>query len=217
MRNKTTSKRDPAKTREKILIAAEAEFSEKGYYGGRIDVIASMAGVNKRMIYEYYGNKQELYKTVFAYVYTRLGEGENKILVSEPDCVKAIKKIIAFYFGYLAENPSYINLLLQENLNKGRAIQNMDFSKIRDLGLKNLRRHLENGKKQGIFRKEITIEDVEISILMFTFANFSNKYTFLHLINKDLLDHKVMKKRLKHVTDLFLRYLLADQPGDPSK
>ncbi|MDR0719183.1 MAG: TetR family transcriptional regulator [Treponema sp.] len=209
MRDKKKQKRDPAKTREKILMAAESEFSEKGYYGGRIDVIASRAGVNKRMIYEYYGNKQELYKTIFVYVYTRLGEGENKILTSETDCVKAIKKIIAFYFEYLAENPSYINLLLQENLNKGKAIKNMDFSKIRDSGLKNLRKHLEDGKKQGIFRKDISSEDIEISILLLTFANFSNKYTFFHLIKKDFLDPKVMKKRLKHVTDLFLRYLLV--------
>jgi TetR/AcrR family transcriptional regulator len=207
-------KRDPQNTRKKILTAAEMEFSEKGYYGARIDAIARAAKVNKRMIYEYYGKKDELYKAVFSYVYSRLGEKESEVLEAETDCIKAVKKIIAFYFNYLAENPSYINLLLQENLNKGRAIKNMDFSKTRSIGFKNLRNHIEAGKKKGIFRKNVKAEEVEISILMFTFANFSNHYTLSHLINKDLIDPPVMKRRLKHVTDLFLRYLCdGEVPG----
>ena len=51
-------------TKNKILAAAEGEFSEKGIWGARIDAIAESAGVNKRMIYEHYGNKENLYKTV---------------------------------------------------------------------------------------------------------------------------------------------------------
>jgi TetR/AcrR family transcriptional regulator len=207
MKIKEIQKRNPQKTREKILRAAEEEFSEKGYYGARIDAIAAAAGVNKRMIYGYYGKKNDLYKAVFSYVYSRLGERESEVLKAETDCVKAVKKIIDFYFNYLAKNPSYINLLLQENLNKGNAIGDMNFSTTRSMGFKNLRAHIEMGKKKGIFRKNIKAEDVEISILMFTFANFSNRYTLSHLINKDLLDPPVMKRRLKHVTELFLRYL----------
>lgn len=211
MKAKTVQKRDAQRTREKILEAAEKEFSEKGYYGARIDAITAAAGVNKRMIYEYYGKKHDLYKAVFNYVYSRLGERESEVLKAETDCIQAVKKIIAFYFNYLAENPSYINLLLQENLNKGNAIGDMDFSTTRSIGFKNLRNHIETGKKKGIFRKNIRAEDVEISILMFTFANFSNHYTLSHLINKDLLDPPIMKKRLKHVTELFLRYLCTTE------
>ena len=72
MKQKKT--RDSKKTKEAILQAAELEFAEKGIYGARVDEIAAKAGVNKRMIYEYYGNKEELYKTVLATVYGRLGK-----------------------------------------------------------------------------------------------------------------------------------------------
>ena len=68
--------RDSKKTKEAILKAAELEFAEKGIYGARVDKIASKANVNKRMLYEYYGNKEELYKTVLAIVYSRLGKKE---------------------------------------------------------------------------------------------------------------------------------------------
>ena len=63
-------------TKSKILRAAEAEFSEKGIWGARIDAIAESAGINKRMIYEHYISKEELYKTVLKEVYGRLAECE---------------------------------------------------------------------------------------------------------------------------------------------
>ena len=59
-------------TKQRILEAAEAEFSEKGIFGARIDSIAANAGVNKRMIYEYFLNKEGLYKTVLINVYNRI-------------------------------------------------------------------------------------------------------------------------------------------------
>ena len=43
-------------TKQKILEAAEAAFAEKGFYGARVDEITETAGVNKRMIYAYYGS-----------------------------------------------------------------------------------------------------------------------------------------------------------------
>ena len=46
------------RTKKKILIAAEEAFAQKGFYGARIDEIAQNAGVNKRLIYEYFGKKR---------------------------------------------------------------------------------------------------------------------------------------------------------------
>ena len=50
-----------AATRQRILDAALAEFAEKGLAGARIDDIAARGGVNKRMIYAYFGNKEDLW------------------------------------------------------------------------------------------------------------------------------------------------------------
>ena len=61
-------------TKQAILKAAEEEFSEKGIYGARVDEIAAKAKINKGMIYQYFGNKEELYKTVLKNVYDRLGD-----------------------------------------------------------------------------------------------------------------------------------------------
>ncbi len=58
--------RDPERTRGAILSAAVDEFSEYGPAGARVDRVAAAAGVNKRMIYHYFGNKDGLWDALLA-------------------------------------------------------------------------------------------------------------------------------------------------------
>ena len=46
-------------TRDRILRVAIAEFAEKGYSGARVDVICRLSRANPRMIYHYFGGKDE--------------------------------------------------------------------------------------------------------------------------------------------------------------
>ncbi len=56
--------RDPEGTKRRILDAALDEFAAKGLDGARVDAIAARAGVNKRMLYYYFGSKDHLYRAV---------------------------------------------------------------------------------------------------------------------------------------------------------
>src|SRR5262249_52582183 len=56
--------RSPERTRERIVSAALAEFSARGFSGARVDAIARRARINKRMLYHYFGNKEQLYREV---------------------------------------------------------------------------------------------------------------------------------------------------------
>ena len=57
-------RRDPTATRERILNAALAEFSASGFAGARIQAIAQRAGVNARMLYHYFGEKDDLFRAI---------------------------------------------------------------------------------------------------------------------------------------------------------
>jgi len=75
MTKKATSRapgatRDPVRTRERILAAALAEFADGGLAGARVDRIARRAGVNKRMLYHYFGGKQELFRQLVSHKVT---------------------------------------------------------------------------------------------------------------------------------------------------
>ena len=56
--------RDAEATKARILGAAVAEFAHHGLAGARIDRIAEAAAANKRMIYVYFGSKDELFDAV---------------------------------------------------------------------------------------------------------------------------------------------------------
>jgi AcrR family transcriptional regulator len=57
-------KRDPERTRERILEAALIEFGEHGFAGARISAIAGRAGVNEQLISYYFDGKEGLYRAL---------------------------------------------------------------------------------------------------------------------------------------------------------
>src|ERR1700761_2110830 len=82
--------RDPESTSAAILAAAVKEFTERGFEGARIDSIAQRAGVNKRMLYHYFGNKEALYVAVLEGSYTAIRSAENGLHLSDRDPVEAV-------------------------------------------------------------------------------------------------------------------------------
>lgn len=57
-------RRDAKATKERLLLAAIDEFAAHGLAGARIDDIAERAGANKRLIYAYFGSKDDLFDAV---------------------------------------------------------------------------------------------------------------------------------------------------------
>ena len=80
-------KRDPAGTQKRILAAALKEFAEKGPAGARVDEIARLAGVNKRMLYHYFGSKDDLYREVYR---RKLLEKTQAVTEQPPDLLESL-------------------------------------------------------------------------------------------------------------------------------
>jgi AcrR family transcriptional regulator len=59
-----TRRRDAAATKQRLLQAATQEFVERGVAGARVDRIAARAKANKRLIYDYFGDKDGLFDAV---------------------------------------------------------------------------------------------------------------------------------------------------------
>ncbi|MEJ2857316.1 MULTISPECIES: TetR/AcrR family transcriptional regulator [unclassified Saccharothrix] len=57
-------KRDPERTKARIIEAAVAEFGAKGFAAARVGAIAERAGVNKQLISYYFGGKEGLFKEI---------------------------------------------------------------------------------------------------------------------------------------------------------
>jgi len=57
--------------RDRILIAAEREFATQGFSGARMDRIAAQAGVNKQLLFHYFGSKAGLHHAAIVTVLDR--------------------------------------------------------------------------------------------------------------------------------------------------
>lgn len=92
--------RNPEATKAEILKAAREVFASAGLAGATIADIAEKAGANKRMIYHYYGSKEELFAAVIedAYSAIRLSEMKLKLDLLPPE--KAIEKLVDFTWEY---------------------------------------------------------------------------------------------------------------------
>ena len=194
-------------TKNKILAAAESEFSEKGIWGARIDSIALAAGVNKRMIYEHYESKEKLYKTVLERVYSRLAEYENANYIKNLPPDEAIKNIVDVSFRFLESNPSFVRILMWENLNNAKYLDADATSHIKNPTINYIREQIRLGKEIGIFSKTADEEQMVISLLNFEFSYFSNIHTLSNVLKTNLSDTTEIRKRSNFVSEMLLKYL----------
>ena len=74
MANSTHKKRDSERSKRLILESAVTEFSNYGLGGARVDRIAERAGVNKRLLYHHYNNKDDLFLAVLEKTYSDIRE-----------------------------------------------------------------------------------------------------------------------------------------------
>ena len=114
--------RDPEATRAAILAAATDEFAAYGLGGARVDRIAERAGINKRMLYYYFGQKEDLFLAVLEQAYENIRGEERKLNLTQVEPIEAIRRLIGFTWDYYLENPSFLNLLNSENLHKAAHI-----------------------------------------------------------------------------------------------
>jgi AcrR family transcriptional regulator len=103
--------RNPERTRARILSAARREFAAKGIAGARVDAIARRAGVNKRMLYHYFGNKDALFLAVLQ---RTLDERLAHVAGESPDTAGRLRGRSAFYAG----SADYVRLLMWEALER---------------------------------------------------------------------------------------------------
>jgi len=103
--------RNPERTRARILSAARREFAAKGIAGARVDAIARRAGVNKRMLYHYFGSKDGLFVAVLQ---RTLDERLAHVTGESPDTAGRLRGRSTFYAG----SGDYVRLLMWEALER---------------------------------------------------------------------------------------------------
>ena len=209
---KTQKTRDPEATRLRILAAAKAEFARKGLGGARVDDIALRAKSNKRMMYHYFGNKEELFRIALEEAYGDFRTAEAKLELDRLDPIEALKTLISFTWKYYLDNPEFITLVNSENLHKARHIR--DSARIREMSrpfVARMRQLLERGAAAGLFRRGLDPVQVNITIAAIGYYYLTNRFTGSIVFERDLMAERALAERLDFNTRTVLRLVCTPE------
>lgn len=203
-------KNNPEKTRENILQEAIVEFVQQGLSGARVDAIAERIHTSKRMIYYYFGSKEQLYVEVLEKLYGDIRSTESRLHLAELAPQEAIRRLVEFTFDHHDRNVDFVRIVSIENIHnaefvkQSQAIKTMNNTILDSLGV-----ILSRGAEEGVFRQGLIALDVHLLISSFCFYRVSNRHTIGEIFQIDLPNDAIKQRHREMICESVLRYLQA--------
>ena len=200
--------RDPERTREEILDVALSEFARNGYAGARVDEIAARTRTTKRMLYYYFGSKEQLYIAVLERAYATARDAERQLDVDHLDPVSAIRTLAELTFDHHESHQDFISLVAIENIHRAEFISRSPaLAELSTPAVAVIARILDRGRASGVFPRPVEAIDVHMMISAFCFFRVSNRHTFGALFGVDMLDPARRGQYRRMVGDMVVSYL----------
>jgi AcrR family transcriptional regulator len=196
---------DSERTRTNIIDVATREFSEKGLSGARIDEIADKTNSSKRMIYYYFGSKDELYRAALSRSYSGMRDNEMAADFESLPAVEAMRAHVERSFDYQTRHPEFARLVMNENIHHAEHLQHVEGIKDRNrMVIASLQKIIDKGVAEGVFQDDIDPVDLHMSISALCVFNVSNRYTFSTVFNRDIGAPEALAKRRVQVVSMIL-------------
>ena len=184
-------------TLKKIIKSAKHLFLENGFNGTSIRDIAKKANVQSSLIYHYFSNKVELWKTVKE----SLINSEN--FTSINDCIKQdtfesfVKKLVEARFNIHASNPDMLKILDWQRLEKNSSLAGIK-NQQNFASLDQLEEKVRFFQETGQLSKSLSARYIILFISAATIAPFTLSYE----LDKNTLEENNF---IKTTTDLLLK------------
>ncbi|WP_347902152.1 TetR/AcrR family transcriptional regulator [Pseudomonas purpurea] len=203
-------KNNPEKTRENILQEAIVEFVQQGLAGARVDAIAERIHTSKRMIYYYFGSKEQLYVEVLEKLYGDIRHTESRLNLAELAPQEAIRRLVEFTLDHHDRNVDFVRIVSIENIHNAEYVKQSGAIKaLNNSILDSLGEILRRGAEQGLFRSGLEPLDVHLLINSFCFYRVSNRHTFGEIFQVDLSDEVIKQRHRQMICTSVLGYLQA--------
>jgi TetR/AcrR family transcriptional regulator len=128
--------KEPGSARAGILCAARSLFAEKGFDGTSTREIAARAGVNKRLVFYYFGSKEELYLAALEDFFKKVEILLQDFCVSPEDLKDPWLSLIRFsdnFIHFASKNQEPIRILVREIMNEGKVLDTLTERYIRPI------------------------------------------------------------------------------------
>ena len=115
--------RNPDRSREAILDAAERLFADQGYDATSLSQVGQAAGVSRGTPGYFFGSKPDLYRAVlercFGEVRRAVASGRERALASGQSPEVVLAGAVGDYFDFLVARPGFLRLLERQALGGG--------------------------------------------------------------------------------------------------
>ena len=210
-RKETPARRDPVATRARLLEAAVEEFASHGYSGARTERIARHAGSNIRMLYHYFGGKDDLYLVVLETVLADLRHDELQIDAATLDPLEGLLRIFDFVDHHFATHPRLRKLLAFENLNEARHLARSErIPEMSSPVLSLLRKLLARGVACGQVRPGIDALHLYVAMVSLSYYGRAHAHTLSRIFNKDMQQATWQRAHQKLTRQMVTAFLTSE-------
>lgn len=205
--------RNPARSREAILDAAEQLFADRGYDATSLTDVGAAAGVSRGTPGYFFGGKEQLYRAVLERCLERVRQavrsGRERALASNEPPEVVLEGAVGEYFDFILANPAFVRLLEREALDGGRQ-------------LATLPPHLEAAQEAlGAIVTELAFDPAEqaearqllISMLALSWFHVVHAPTVLRALGIQASDPAFLEERRRHVVNLVVQGLRGRMPS----
>ncbi|HLS32719.1 MAG TPA: TetR/AcrR family transcriptional regulator [Brevibacterium sp.] len=204
--------RDAERTKRELLEVATAVFAEAGYSGARVDEIAARTSTTKRMIYYYFGGKEQLYTAVLEKAYRGIRDAEREIDVTELGPADALRALAEATYDHHVQHSDFIRLVMIENIHHAEFLKRIDT--LEELGqpaVDVLEQIMARGRADGVFRDDIAPFDLHMLISSYCVFQVANQHTFGHLFHRELLAEPTASRARAMLGDFVVRWMAAQR------
>jgi AcrR family transcriptional regulator len=203
----SSTRRERGDVRGRLLTEAVRLFAARGFDGVSVDEIVAAAGVNKRMVYHYFGSKEGIYRAALTHVFADLGKLETGVIDSyagQSDPVGGMRSLVSLYFSFLEGHPEFVRMLLWENLGEGRHLAEIENGLNKSPVLGHVEALLKEGEAAGVFRKGLDPRLVLTSLIGLSLIHFSNRFTLSRSVGLHFEKPSILRRAAGHAAELFL-------------
>lgn len=206
--NQATGERS---TEERILIAAEAEFMQKGYAGARTTAIAEAAGVTHAMLHYYYRTKDKLFGRIVSDKISALVRTFLITIDNDKSLAESIRNAVESHFDLVRANPELPRFIVMEVFPNPN-LMNMLKEKIVSIAgdaLSGLQARIDQGVRDGECR-QVSVPSLMMDIIslnVFPFLGVSVLKTLTHLFGGLTYDQILDMRREENVQTILRKIL----------
>ena len=208
---------DETNTVAGVVEVAIEQFSELGFPETRLDAIARLSGMSKRMIHYHFGDKKGLYHHCLVEALTRLTPEGEELITDSTVPVEGVTRLVDAVYRRMVEHPEAIRLLTLESLHRTLDIAELSNLLSQTEVALHLDRLLMLGQDAGAFRPGIAAEDLFYMIGSLTFYRVTNRDMMANLFDIDTTGEANTEGIHRMTLDVVLAFLtanLADSPHD---